>query len=149
MARAPRSSTNGRREPTSGALSFAADPDLAVGDVLGSADVPPPPVEPQKIVDEARQLFNEHRFWEVHEVLEGLWKTLKGPEKELVQGLILASAAFVHAQKDEEPVTWPMLQDALKRLADQPDLYYGWNIESFRNHFARILMEQKLTIPTM
>ena len=52
-------------------------------------DVPPWPVDAQKVVDEARQLFNEHRFWEVHEVLEGLWKELRDPEKQLVQGLIL------------------------------------------------------------
>src|ERR1019366_1826070 len=28
----------------------------------------------QDIVTEARHLFNEYRFWEVHEILEGLWK---------------------------------------------------------------------------
>jgi len=86
---------------------------------------------------------------EVHEVLEDLWKVLKGSEKNLVQGLILAAAALVHAQKDEESVTWPMLQDALKRLEDQPKEYYGWDIGKFRDHFARVLKAKKLDFPTV
>src|SRR5258708_14271906 len=42
----------------------------ALGEVITCKrlDVAPPPVDPEKIVKEARQLFNEHRFWEVHEV---------------------------------------------------------------------------------
>ncbi len=81
-------------------------------------DVPPLPVVPQQVVDEARQLFNEHRFWEVHEVLEGLWKELSGSEKQLVQGLILVAASLVHAQKDEEAVMWKMLADALEAFGE-------------------------------
>src|SRR5258708_2132114 len=64
-------------------------------------DVAPPPVEPAAVVAEARRLFNEQRFWEVHEVLEWLWKEMrKGPEQEMVQGLIRTAAALVDVQKD-------------------------------------------------
>src|SRR5690349_11803033 len=45
-------------------------------------NLPPGAVNANAIITEARQLFNEHRFWEVHEVLENLWKSLKGSEKE-------------------------------------------------------------------
>src|SRR5262249_22589033 len=103
-------------------------------------DISPPPVEPSAVVAEARHLFNEQRFWEVHEVLEGLWKELhKGPEKELVQGLILTAAALVHVQKDEWSPVWTMLADAMRRLEEQPDTYYGWDIARFRDYFARAL----------
>jgi hypothetical protein len=113
-------------------------------------DVPPPPVEPAAVVAEARRLFNEQRFWEVHEVFEGLWKELhKGPEKELVQGLILTAAALVHVQKDEESPVWTMLADALRRLAGQPDTYYGWDVAKFRNHFAQALAKKNIEIPTV
>jgi predicted metal-dependent hydrolase len=100
-------------------------------------------------VSEARRLFNEHRFWEVHEVLEGLWKELKGSEKELVQGLILVAAALVHVQKDEWPPVWTMLADALRRLAGQPDSYYGWDVAKFRNRFEKILAQKKIEFPTV
>ncbi len=112
-------------------------------------DLPPGLIPAQKIVDEARQLFNEQRFWEVHEVLEGLWKEIKSSEKQLVQGLILIAAALVHAQKDEESVMWKMIADAFGRLEGQPDQYYGWNIRTFREHFARVLAAKKLEIPTV
>jgi hypothetical protein len=113
-------------------------------------DVPPPPVDPAALVAEGRRLFNEQRFWEVHEVLEGLWKDLhKGAEKELVQGLILTAAALVHVQKDEWTPVWTMLADAMKRLAGQPDTYYGWDIARFRDHFMRVLAQKKIEIPTV
>ena len=123
----------------------------SLGDVVTCKrlDLPPAPVDAQKTVTEARLLFNEHRFWEVHEVLEGLWKELSGSEKQLVQGLILAAAALVHAQKNENGVIWTMMKDALRRLEGQPTEYYGWNIEKFRTHFARVLAEEKLEIPTV
>lgn len=112
-------------------------------------DVPPSSVIPTSLVSEARQLFNEYRFWEVHEVLEGLWKEREGSEKQLVQGLILMAAALVHGQKDERSVMWKMMQDALTRLDHQPDDYYGWNIRKFKDHFAHVLELKELTLPTV
>jgi len=113
-------------------------------------DVPPAPIDAQAIVTEARHFFNEHRFWEVHEVLEGLWKDLKkGPEKELVQGLILAAAALVHVQKNEPAPVWAMLKDAMRRLNGQPNTDYGWDIAKFRNHFQNGLAQKKVEFPTV
>jgi hypothetical protein len=111
--------------------------------------IPPGAVDAQRIISEARQLFNEHRFWEVHEVLEDLWKACEGQEKQLVQGLILCAAALVHAQKNETGVVWSLLTDALARLKDQPPSYYGWDIDKFRTHFNRVLAEQNLDFPTV
>ncbi len=135
-------------EPDSAIFKTALSP---LGEVITCKrlDIPPPVVVPQKVVDEARQLFNEQRFWEVHEVLEGLWKEIKGSEKQLVQGLILSAAALVHAQKDEEHVMWKMLMDAMARLDNQPGNYYGWNVGEFRKHFVHLLATKKLEIPTV
>ena len=112
-------------------------------------DLPPPTIDPTTVVSEARHLFNEYRFWEVHEVLEGLWKNCRGTEKELVQGLIIAAAALVHVQKDEWGPVWTMLADAMRRLAGAPESYYGWDVARFRNHFARVLEKKVIEIPTV
>ena len=112
-------------------------------------DVPPPAALPEPVVAEARHLFNEHRFWEVHEVLEGLWKELRGQEKELVQGLILTAAALVHVQKDEWLPVWTMLADAMRRLAGQPDTYHGWDVAKFRDHFQKVIAQKKIDFPTV
>ncbi len=119
----------------------------AIGFLISSKrlDLPPVALEAPEAVTEARSLFNEHRFWEVHEVLEGLWKKKTGSEKQLVQGLILAAAALVHAQKNEIPVIWPMLQDAMRRLEGQPAVYFGWDLLIFRKHFEAVLLRRKIT----
>lgn len=92
------------------------------------------PHDADQVVAEAKAFFNQQRFWEVHEVLEGLWRTLKDPEKRWVQGIILISAAFVHAQKEELSVIWPMWQDGLHRLSDSPDAYHGWDLSALKKH---------------
>jgi len=95
------------------------------------------PVDIDACVQEARRLWDEQRFWEVHEVLEGVWKTREGVEKELVQGLILGAAAFVHAQKNEMQVVPAMAKDALHRLKNAPQDYYGWDLEKIREALRR------------
>jgi hypothetical protein len=133
----------------------SVDPFLSAFENIGRVitckrlDLPTATPEANVAITEARALFNEHRFWEVHEVLEGLWKSVEGPEKQLVQGLILAAAALVHAQKDESSVLWSMLADAGTRLKDQPPRYHGWDIGKFRDHLARMLASKKLEIPTV
>jgi predicted metal-dependent hydrolase len=105
--------------------------------------------EPRAIVEEGRRLFNEGRFWHVHEVLEELWLARQGKEKELLQGLILVAASLVHAGHHKMDVAWPMLERALAKLEDQPDDYLGWNVREFREHFARAMASRKLEIPTV
>ena len=41
----------------------------------------------------------------------------------------------------------PMLERALKKLEEQPDLYYGWDIRAFRDHFTQALQDRRWTVP--
>jgi len=45
---------------------------------------------------EAARLFRARRFYEVHEVLEDVWRTLTGDRRVFVQGLIQIAAGFHH-----------------------------------------------------
>ncbi len=107
-------------------------------------DLPLPVPSTEKGVEEARAYFNEERYWEVHEVLEGLWKKASGFEKELLQGIILACAALVHAQKEDGGVVWTMLKDAARRLGHQPAEYHGWPVAAFLKNIQESLAVQKL-----
>ena len=89
---------------------------------LGEAPVYRSPAE---AVREARALFNSERYWESHEVLEGLWRTLEGEDKLYVQGVILVCAAFVHHQKGEDPVALGVLRRAEQQLAGSGSGYGG------------------------
>lgn len=97
-------------------------------------------------VSEARSLFNQGRFWQVHEALETPWRGLpKNDEKRLLQGLILAAASLVHLEKKHDAVAWRMMQDALDRLENQPPLYHGWDIAAFRDHLRASVASRQWT----
>src|SRR4029077_1218516 len=96
-------------------------------------NVPTGLIVPPHLIEQARSLFNEERYWEAHELLEGLWKLKQGQEKQLLQGLILTAAALVHVQKNELKPVAPMLQDAARRLENQPPNYFGLSIQEFLN----------------
>lgn len=109
---------------------------------------PPSPTD-EAVIAEVRQLSGEHRFWEVHEVLEGLWKKSEGSEKKLVQALIIAAAALVHFQKDELAVAWRMLEDAVKRLENSPTLYRGLAIASYRQALQAMILSREISFPVL
>ncbi len=81
---------------------------------------------------EALGYFNSERYWESHEVLEGVWRTKQGAEKSLLQGIILVCAAFVHHQKGEESVAVGVLQRARRQLDYGERRYHGFDIEALR-----------------
>ena len=112
-------------------------------------DIETPPPPPDQVIAEARELFNEQRFWEFHEVLEGLWKKTSGEEKQLLQGLILAAAAFVHVQKNEPGVVFQMLRDAVARLEHQPADYQGIDLAQLLSALQKIILTKNVHFPTI
>ena len=91
-------------------------------------------IDAERQVSEARRLFNEEKFWHVHEALETVWLKRQGEEKALLQGLIIGAASLVHWQKKELDVCWRMMADAVRRLEGKQDHYYGWDVAAFRSH---------------
>jgi hypothetical protein len=58
---------------------------------------PPPPGEPiARAAWMARALWNERLFFEVHEVLEAVWKTAGGAARQALQGVIQIAVAYHH-----------------------------------------------------
>ena len=88
---------------------------------------------PEDAVGEARTLFNAERYWESHEVLEGIWRTLEGEEKRYVQGIILVCAAFVHHQKGEDEVGLGVLKRAASQLDYSQGIYHGIDVRRLKN----------------
>jgi hypothetical protein len=85
-------------------------------------------IEKDKSIMRAVQLFNDERYWEAHEVLEYVWKNATGTEKEILNGIILVAAAFVHDEKDEQDICISILQRAKRKLDQTSDKYYGIDI---------------------
>lgn len=100
---------------------------------------PPRYAPPEDAVREARTLFNAERYWESHEVLEGVWRTLQGEEKSFVQGVILVCAAFVHHQKGEERVAVGVLKRAEKQLTYGNEEFFGIEVRLLRKQVRKTL----------
>lgn len=91
-------------------------------------------------------LYGEERFWEVHEVLEAVWKGSVGEEKRLLQGVILVAAALVHLQKGRRERYHSIMGRALDRLRGQGS-YIGLDVESLRRDVELIVTRGKVLIP--
>jgi len=98
-----------------------------------------------RVFEEARRLFNDERYWECHEVLEGVWRTKQGEEKRLLQGIILVCAAFVHHQKGEEAVALGVLGRAVKQLDYSEPEYGGFNVVDLKRRVGEIIQSREFS----
>jgi predicted metal-dependent hydrolase len=70
--------------------------------------------------------FNGGRYFEAHEVLEGLWLTKRGhPDGYFYQGLIQLAGAFVHVEKRRPGPAVALLHRAEEHLGAYPPRHLG------------------------
>ena len=102
-------------------------------------------VEKEKAISEGVDYFNNERFWECHEILEGVWKNSDGNEKFLVQGLILVAAGLVHYQKDEDPICLSIFNRALEKLANSDGQYHNIDIDKIKKTISEMINSQNVS----
>ena len=125
-------------------LFISAVTPLAVPEFTKDLNIAPPHREDAELFAEARELFNEERYWECHEVLEGIWKRKHGEEKRLLQGIILVCAALVHHQKGEESVALGVLGRAIKQLEFSKAFYGGFKVAGLRGRSEEMIRKGRL-----
>ena len=101
-------------------------------------------IEKKQLVKDGVSYFNNERFWECHEALEGAWKQSNGEEKELIQGLILVAAALVHYQKAEYDICLSVLGRALEKLHDKSGQYCRINVDDVKQKVIEILDKKEI-----
>lgn len=89
--------------------------------------------------------FNDQHFWECHEILEDIWKNCNGIEKNILQGIILVAAAFVHYQKNENTTCISILNRALNKLIGLNN-YYGININLLKKNIIKITLSKQIAL---
>jgi len=67
---------------------------------------------------DAVALWNARLFFEVHEVLEAVWKTAAGPLRQGLQGVIQVAVAYHHLAHDNARGARTLMRDGRARLAD-------------------------------
>ena len=106
----------------------------------------PPHRSMKETVSDAKFLFNSERYWESHEVLEGLWRVLTGNEKKYIQGVILVCAAFVHHQKGEDEVALGVLKRAEKQIRGSEGDHFGIDSGQLSANVERTLNTSKFDL---
>jgi hypothetical protein len=101
-------------------------------------------MEKDKAIKRAVQLFNDERYWEAHEALEYVWKNATGIEKEILNGIILVAAAFVHDEKDEPEVCTSILRRARKKLDRASGKYHGIDTNRIADKISEIINTGKV-----
>ncbi len=71
----------------------------------------------QDALDRGIQLFNEHAFFECHEVLEAAWITERGRRRWFLQALIHLAVGFYHQERGNRAGATRQLRKGLKKLA--------------------------------
>ena len=102
-------------------------------------------IEKEEAIENGKFYFNNERFWECHEVLEGVWKKTYEGEKDLVQGMILVAAAFVHYQKNENEICLSIMNRAIEKLQNSTGIYYDINVDEFKRKTTEIIKTKKIT----
>jgi hypothetical protein len=96
-----------------------------------------------ELLTEAKALFDSERYWECHEVLEGVWRTKSGDERALLQGMILVCAAFVHHQKGEDAVALGILERAVGMLRFPQPSYGAFRVYLMKTNSVEILRRRR------
>ena len=117
-----------------------------IGELDNTRHVIEEKIEKEEGIKDGIFYFNNERFWESHESLEGVWKKCYGKEKELVQGIILLAVAFAHKQKDENRIGVGMLGRALEKLGDSPAMYGNIDVDRIRNKIKEMQKIKDLII---
>jgi hypothetical protein len=95
-------------------------------------------MDKDEAISRAIELFNDEKYWGAHEALEPVWKDSTGKEKNILNGIILVAAAFVHDEKDEPEICLSILERARKKLDGTDGKYNGIDIDRIVDRISRI-----------
>lgn len=98
----------------------------------------------EEAIKSARDLFNDEKYWSAHEILEYVWKNSHTDEKDLLNGIILTAAAFVHDEKDEKDTCISILKRSTTKLSKATGLYFGIDIDKMKEQISKITETGKI-----
>lgn len=101
------------------------------------------PDERQAILTDARELFNSGAYWEAHEALETVWRSIitegHRDAARVWQGMIQAAAALLHLRRGNRHGVRVVGQAALEKLAGPERSDVEFELVNFRAQLARAL----------
>ena len=83
-------------------------------------------------LDAGRQRFEAGSFHAAHEAWESGWRQTRGPEKRVLQALVLWSAALHHHTRGKDLGANRLLLRALERLGEVTESFDGLDVDALR-----------------
>ena len=89
------------------------------------------PEEERKLYYDGITLFNEHEFFEAHEVWEDAWHMAYGTKFEFYQGMIQCAVALEHYNRSNPRGVVSLYDTYRKHFRHVPDIFMGLDVKSF------------------
>ena len=92
---------------------------------------PMPPELERKLYYDGITLFNEHEFFEAHEVWEDIWHMAYGLKHYFYQGMIQCSVALEHYRRSNPRGVVSLYKSYQTKFVDVPDVFMGLEVKRF------------------
>ena len=89
------------------------------------------PTLEKKLYHSGIRLFNEHEFFEAHEVWEDIWHEAYGTKYEFYQGLIQCAVALEHYRRSNPRGVVSLYDSYRRHFKHVPDAFMGLDVKSF------------------
>ena len=87
--------------------------------------------EEKKLYYDGITLFNEHEFFEAHEVWEDAWHMAYGTKYEFYQGMIQCAVALEHYVRSNPRGVVSLFETYNKHFRTVPEIFMGLDVKSF------------------
>jgi len=84
-------------------------------------------------------LFNDHEFFEAHEVWEDIWHMAFGLKHEFYQGMIQCAVALEHYRRSNPRGVLSLHQSYTRHMRDVPQTFMGLDVKSFLARMQSVL----------
>ena len=84
-------------------------------------------------------LFNEHEFFEAHEVWEDIWHEAYGTKFEFYQGMIQCAVALEHYLRSNPRGVVSLYDSYRRHFKDVPEVFMGLDVKNFLTKMRQTL----------
>src|SRR3569623_1097997 len=85
----------------------------------------------KKLYFDGIHLFNEHEFFEAHEVWEDAWHMAAGVKHEFYQGMIQCAVALEHYRRSNPRGVLSLYKSYTPKFQSVPDVFMGLDVKNF------------------
>ena len=103
----------------------------------------------QELLCVALNHFNNHEWYEAHDVFEEIWNSVDGDERQVIQGMLQVSVSQFHLSKGNYNGATILLGEGLGRIKMRTNINLGIDLESFclclENLLSKLQTEEALS----